>query len=169
MNRQSATYVFGGNQNELNRLLGQAEDLKPESTWLLDQIGIRAGWRAADIGCGPIGVLDLLSERVGPTGAVLGVEREARFAAMARSEIAKRGLQNVSIVEGDTLSTALEKGSFDLVHERLVLINVPVANQQCDRGVDGGIGPSRWHSRRRKLGSRLSCVPSRTPVMANSK
>ena len=59
MNRQSATYVFGGNQNELVRLLGQADDLKPESTWLLDHVGVAKGWRAADIGCGPIGVLDL--------------------------------------------------------------------------------------------------------------
>jgi len=131
MNGQSATYVFGGNQNELERLLGQAEDLKPESTSLLDHVGIEKGWRVADIGCGPIGVLDLLSERVGPTGTVIGVEREPRFAAMARAEIAKRGLQNVSLVEGDTLSTELEKGTFDLVHERLVLINVPVANQHA--------------------------------------
>src|SRR5688572_14827070 len=131
MNCQSATYVFGGNQNELERLLGQAEDLKPESTWLLDHVGIKQGWRVADIGCGPIGVLDLLSERVGPTGTVIGVEPEPRFAAMARAEIAKRGLQNVAIVEGDTLSAALEKASFDLVHERLVLINVPVANQHA--------------------------------------
>ena len=131
MERESASYVFGGNQNELDRLLGQADDLKPESTWLLDHIGIEKSWRAADIGCGPIGVLDLLSERVGPAGTVIGVEREPRFAAMARAEIAKRGLQNVSIVEGDTLSAELEKGTFDLVHERLVLINVPVANQHA--------------------------------------
>lgn len=131
MDRQSATYVFGGNQNELDRLLGQADDLKPESTWLLDHVCVAKGWRAADIGCGPIGVLDLLSERVGPTGTVIGVEREPRFAAMARAEVAKRGLQNVSIVEGDTLSTELKKGSFDIVHERLVLINVPVANQHA--------------------------------------
>jgi SAM-dependent methyltransferase len=131
MNCQSATYVFGGNQNELERLLGQAEDLKPESAWLLDHVGIEKGWRVADIGCGPIGVLDLLSERVGPTGTAIGVEREPRFADMARAEIAKRGLQNVAIVEGDTLSAALEKATFDLVHERLVLINVPVANQHA--------------------------------------
>ena len=131
MSCQSATYVFGGNKNELERLLGQADDLKPESTWLLDNIGVEKGWRVADIGCGPIGVLDLLSERVGLAGTVIGVEREPRFAAMARAEIGKRGLQNVSIVEGDTLNTALEKGTFDLVHERLVLINVPVANQHA--------------------------------------
>ena len=131
MTARSADYVFGGQQNELERLLGQAEDLKPEASWLLDQIGIQPGWKVADIGCGPIGVLDMMSDRVGPTGAVVGIEREPRFAAMARAEIEKRGLRNVSIVEGDALGAAAEKGAFDLVHERLVLINIPPANQQA--------------------------------------
>jgi len=130
MTQASASYVFGGEQDELDRLLGQAEDLKPESTWLLDNLNIQRGSRVADIGCGPIGVLDILSERVGVTGTVIGVEREARFAQMARDEIKRRGLQNVSIVEGDLLSAQLEAGSFDLVHERLVLLNVPQPNQQ---------------------------------------
>ena len=40
MTTKSAVYVFGGERDELERLLGQAEDLKPESSWLLDQIGI---------------------------------------------------------------------------------------------------------------------------------
>ena len=111
--------------------IGTSRGSEAESTWLIDEIGVGKGCRAADIGCGPIGVLDLLSDRVGPSGAVVGVEREARFVAMARTEIAKRGLDNVSIVEGDTLSTELEKGTFDLVHERLVLINVPVSNQHA--------------------------------------
>lgn len=131
MATHSADYVFGGDQNELERLLGQAEDLKPESSWLLDHLAIAPGAKVADIGCGPIGVLDLLSTRVGPAGTVVGIEREPRFAAMAGTEIARRGLANVSIVEGDALSTALEPGTFDLVHERLVLINMPPANQQA--------------------------------------
>lgn len=126
----AADYVFGGDQNELLRLLAQAADLRPESEWLLDEIPVLEGWRAADIGCGPIGILDLLSQRVGATGQVVGIEREPRFAAMAEAEIAKRGLSNTSIVLGDALAPELERGSFDLVHERLVLINMPVANQR---------------------------------------
>jgi ubiquinone/menaquinone biosynthesis C-methylase UbiE len=129
MSTKSAEYVFGGEQNELTRLLGQAEDLKPETSSLFDQIGIEEGWRVADVGCGPIGVLDMLSERVGPGGAVFGIEREPRFASMARAEIEKRGLKNVSIIEGDLHDTRLAPDSFDLVHERLVLINVPESNQ----------------------------------------
>jgi len=131
MSVTSADYVFGGDQNELDRLLGQADDLRPESTWLLDEIGIATGWKAIDIGCGPIGIMDLLAQRVGPTGSVTGLEREARFAAMARSEITRRGLANVSIVEGDALAAQLQPAGYDFVHERLVLINMPAADQRA--------------------------------------
>jgi ubiquinone/menaquinone biosynthesis C-methylase UbiE len=131
MNSQSAAYVFGNSATEQQRLVDQAEGLEPETRWLLDHIGIKKGWRAADIGCGPIGVLNLLSERVGSRGSVIGIEREHRFADMARSEIEKRGLKNASIVQGDVLSAGQESGSLDLVHERLVLINVPELNQRA--------------------------------------
>jgi SAM-dependent methyltransferase len=131
MNYQSADYVFGDNQTELQRLLVQAEGLEPEAKWLLDHIGVERGWCAADFGCGPIGVLDLLSARVGETGEVIGIEREARFTEIAQSIIEQRKLDNVRMVLGDALGTGLERESFDLVHERLVLINVPEANQKA--------------------------------------
>lgn len=120
----SPNYPLGGTSTERDRLLSQAEQYEPTASWLLDQIGVQPGWRAIDIGCGPIGILDLLSRRVGPGGSVIGLEREPRFVEMARAEIARRGLGNVAIVQADGLDTGLEKNSFDLVHERLVLINV---------------------------------------------
>jgi SAM-dependent methyltransferase len=121
----SVSYPLGGTQTELVRLLTQAEAYEPQANWLLDRIGIQAGWRTVDIGCGPIGILNLLSQRVGAAGTVVGLEREARFVAMARAEITKRSLANVQIVEADALNTGLQKGTFDLVHERLVMINIP--------------------------------------------
>ena len=120
----SQSYPLGGTQTERDRLLAQAVQYEPTANWLLDQIDIRPGWRAVDIGCGPIGILNLLSQRVGPRGVVIGLEREQRFVEMARAEIAKSGLGNVTMVQADGLNTGLEKDSFDLVHERLVLINV---------------------------------------------
>jgi ubiquinone/menaquinone biosynthesis C-methylase UbiE len=125
MSEQSDPYVLGGTRTEQQRLVGQAAEFETQSRWLLDQIDIRPGWRAVDIGCGPIGILNLLSERVGMGGSVVGLEREQRFVTMARSEIARRGLNNVEIVQGDALNTGLPKAEFDLVHERLVMINVP--------------------------------------------
>src|SRR4051812_14686357 len=120
----SPSYPLGGTSTERDRLLRQAEQYEPPTNWLLDQIGVQPGWRAVDIGCGPIGILNLLSQRVGPRGKVVGLEREPRFVEMARAEIAKRDLGNVTVVQADGLNTGLEKSSFDLVHERLVLINV---------------------------------------------
>jgi SAM-dependent methyltransferase len=120
----SPSYPLGGTSTERDRLLSQAEQYEPTTNWLLDRIGVQPGWRAVDIGCGPIGILNLLSQRVGPRGEVVGLEREPRFVEMARAEIAKRGLGNVTMVQADGLNTGLEKSSFDLVHERLVLINV---------------------------------------------
>lgn len=120
----SRSYPLGGTQTELGRLLTQAEVYEPQANWLLDQIEIQSGWRAVDIGCGPIGILNLLSQRVGPRGSVVGLEREPRFVEMACAEVTKRGLSNVKVVEADALNTGLEKNSFDVVHERLVMINV---------------------------------------------
>jgi len=125
MSGQSDPYILGGTQTEQERLVAQAAEFEVQSRWLLDQIDIQPGWRAVDIGCGPIGILNLLSERVGKTGSVVGLEREQRFVTMARAEVVQRGLSNVEVVQGDALNTGLPKAEFDLVHERLVMINVP--------------------------------------------
>jgi SAM-dependent methyltransferase len=97
---------------------------------MLDRIDIKPGFRAVDVGCGPIGITNLLSERVGTNGIVIGVEREPRFFDMAREEQSKRGLQNVQLVNADAMKTGLDKNLYDFVHERLVLINIPLASQQ---------------------------------------
>jgi len=75
--------------------------------------------------------MNLLSERVGASGSVVGIEREPRFAAMARAEIAERGLHNVKVIHADALQTGLGKNAFDIVHERLMLINLPRASQDA--------------------------------------
>jgi SAM-dependent methyltransferase len=114
-------YVLGVSVLEQQRLLGQAAALQPEANWLLDQIGVEKGWRAADVGCGPIGVLDLLNDRVGVEGTVIGIERERRFAEMAQAVVAARGLANVKIICSGLESAPTTPETFDLVHERLVL------------------------------------------------
>jgi ubiquinone/menaquinone biosynthesis C-methylase UbiE len=128
----SQFYPLGGTQNERDRLLTQAKAYEPQANWLLDRIGVQRGWRAIDIGCGPIGILNLLSERAGPEGRVVGLEREGRFVEMGKAEIANRGLHNVEIIQADALDTGLEKASFDVVHERLVMINVSARERFLD-------------------------------------
>src|SRR5260370_8845515 len=109
----STSYPLGGTQAELDRLLAQAAIYEPETNWLLDQIGVGPGWRAVDIGCGPIGILNLLSQRVGTRGSVVGLEPESHFVAMAHAEIANPPRNNVTIAESHASNTALAKTTFD--------------------------------------------------------
>jgi SAM-dependent methyltransferase len=48
---------------------------------------------------------------------------------MARAELSERGLSNVKVIHADALNTGLEKNAYDLVHERLILINIPPTSQ----------------------------------------
>jgi SAM-dependent methyltransferase len=131
MSLLSVPYVLGGTLTEQQRLIAQARGLEPHARSLLERIAIKPGSRTIDFGCGPIGILNLLSERVGVDGVVVGVEREPRFAAMAQAQLSERGLRNVRIVVTDAIKTGLEGNSYDFVHERLVLINVPPASQRA--------------------------------------
>ena len=115
-------YPLGGTQVEEERLIRQAFDYEPRARLVLDRIGVQPGSSVADIGCGPLP--SVRTRRRSTSAARACCWWEPRFAARARVEIARRGLTNVSIVDGDALAMPLKKQSFDLVHERLVMINV---------------------------------------------
>lgn len=121
----SNEYVLGGSDAERVRLRAQAAEHKASARSLLKAIGIGRGARVLDVGCGPVGILALLADAVGASGSVVGLEREPKFAEMARAEVARLGRGNVTVVEADALFSGLARGSFDVVHERLVMVNVP--------------------------------------------
>ena len=122
-------YVLGYRQAEQERLQQQAQQLAHESSWLFDQIGVTPGAQVVEIGCGPHGCLELLSERVGPSGRVVGVERSAEAVALARKMVSERTVGNVEVLERDARSTGLPRSSFDVATSRLVLVNVPQPEQ----------------------------------------
>jgi ubiquinone/menaquinone biosynthesis C-methylase UbiE len=116
-------YLLGDGADELAHLVAQAEVYAEEAGQLLDLIGIGPGATVADIGCGVLGILHLLCKRVGSAGRVVGVDREPRMIEAARQVTAGRGLM-VELAEQDAAGLSLPSGSFDLVHERTVLLNV---------------------------------------------
>ena len=85
---------------------------------------MQPGWKAIDVGCGPLGILDLLADRVGPAGEAVGLERESRLVELGQTILAQRGVRNARFVLGDVYSGGLPRASFDLVHARLLLINL---------------------------------------------
>lgn len=120
-----AVYALGSSQGESARLQRQAEELAADSAALLDRVGLRPGQSAIDLGCGPRGVLDMLAGRVAPAGRVVGLDSDPAHAAMAAEFAAGRGLGGVEVVTADARSTGLPPGSFDLVHARTLLVNLP--------------------------------------------
>jgi SAM-dependent methyltransferase len=98
-----------------------AEMWDGEADTLLARIGLVSGAACADLGCGGAGILRSLSRRAGPTGRVVGIERDPALAGAARRFAATHELANVAVVEGDALRTGLPRASFDLVHARFLL------------------------------------------------
>jgi ubiquinone/menaquinone biosynthesis C-methylase UbiE len=121
----SSVYPLGSSAAELDRLRRQARELREDSLALLDRVGIAAGWSAIDLGCGPLGILDLLAERVGPAGRVTGLDSNPASVALARGFAVEQRLANVEVVAGDAHNTGIQAASFDLVHARTLLVNVP--------------------------------------------
>lgn len=120
-----SAYALGRSPFETERLRRQAEELEPDSAALLDRVKRSIGGSAIDLGCGPAGVLALLSEWVGPSGRVVGVDSDPAHVALAREFARERGLVQVEIVQADASQTGLPGSSFDLVHARTLLINLP--------------------------------------------
>jgi SAM-dependent methyltransferase len=122
---QQDQYFLGHSLAEQERLQRQALELAPESNQLFDGIGVGAGCRAVEVGCGPLGCLEILSQRVGPKGSVVGVEMSADAVALARHYLAEHKIENVEVRQGDGKDTGLPRESFDLATARIVLVNIP--------------------------------------------
>jgi ubiquinone/menaquinone biosynthesis C-methylase UbiE len=116
-------YWLGDSQPEIGHLLAQAEFLGPDAAGLLDRIGVAPGASVIDIGCGVLGILPQLRSRVGDGGRVVGLDIEPRLLAIAGQLSTRHGLA-IETVRADAASTGLPPGSFDLVHERMLLLNV---------------------------------------------
>jgi ubiquinone/menaquinone biosynthesis C-methylase UbiE len=118
-------YSLGRNPAESERLRRQADELHAASAALLDRTGLRPGQAAIDLGCGPRGIIDLLAERVAPGGRVVGLDADPGHTAMAAQFAADQQLAAVEIITADARRTGLSSESFDLVHSRTLLVNVP--------------------------------------------
>jgi len=79
-----------------------------------------AGQRVLDVGSS-VGDVALLAARlVGPTGEVVGMDRDGVALAKARTRAAAAALSNIRFVEAD-IATSLSGAQFDAVVGRLIL------------------------------------------------
>ena len=111
-----------GSEAEIERLQLQARCFEGLTRRLIRESGIGRGMRVLDLGAGPGDVAFLVAEAVGPTGSVVGVDREERSVALARRRAAEAGYSNVAFtVAGDDALPA--DAPFDAAIGRFVLIH----------------------------------------------
>ena len=106
-------YVLGTHDEEVARLGLQHRVWRSVVTDCWERAGLTRGSRVIDVGAGPGYATADLAEIVGPTGAVLAIERSARFLAVARERCAQRGLTQVEFREGDLMELSLGDVRFD--------------------------------------------------------
>lgn len=111
--KRETDYVLGTHDEEVVRLGLQHRVWRPVVAECWQRVGITHGWRVLDVGAGPGYAAADLAEIVGPTGAVLAVERSARFLEVARDRCRKLGLGNVEFREGDLMDISLGELGYD--------------------------------------------------------
>src|SRR6516164_3044432 len=95
-NRPSTEYPLGSADDEHERLIRQAIRLESCTGRFFSAAGIAEGQRVLDMGSGVGDVAMLVARMVGPSGQVVGVERDSRSLARARARVTAAGLHNVS-------------------------------------------------------------------------
>jgi SAM-dependent methyltransferase len=122
--RPICRYALGNTDAEHERLMRQGARLAPITERFFRDAGIGPGQRVLDLGSGVGDVAMLAARLVGPSGEVIGVERDPHTITRARSRVTEAGFLNVSFIHSDVDQIACDK-SFDAAVGRFILMYVP--------------------------------------------
>jgi SAM-dependent methyltransferase len=124
MSEDHARYTIAGGREGKRRLDDLAAAMRPHTGSLLDAVGVPAGARCLDVGCGGGHVALELARRAGPTGRVLGLDRDPEVLALARADAAGAGVTTVDFRVGDAgdlPAAAGPRGPFRIAYARFLL------------------------------------------------
>jgi SAM-dependent methyltransferase len=111
---------------------------QPYRRAVVEALPLRPGQVVLDVGCGTGLCCGLIRDKVGPDGAVIGIEESPDMVALAREHIAREGWRNVTVVQAPAEDVRLEGTAdaalFCAVHD---ILQSPGAL----RNVMAGLGP----------------------------
>jgi len=118
-------YVIRGGSAGRARLRVLSRVVAPTTDSLLARLGVAAGWRCLDVGCGGGDVTVRLAELAAPA-AVVGIDVDVPQLEIARQEAAASGRTNVEFraVDAETCDAEIDE-RFDLVFARFLLTHLP--------------------------------------------
>src|SRR5690349_11596876 len=131
------TYVFDPAwQKERDRLTALESLFDGSSRRLMTALGLRAGWRCLEVGCGAGGIARWLADQVGTAGRVVATDLDTRF-------LDGHGRANLDVRTHDIATDALDDGPFELIHARAVLEHIPARDGVLARLV-AALAPGGW-------------------------
>jgi SAM-dependent methyltransferase len=124
-------YVLRGGDEGARRLRLLAAVKWPSTRTLLKRLVLRQGMHCLDVGCG-IGAVTLkLARKVGPSGRVVGTDRDERCIQIARQEAQRRNLP--ADFRAESVGALREEDAFDLVYSRFLLSHLAHPEQAIQR------------------------------------
>lgn len=124
MDTPSPDYLLGNSDMEHERLIRQAKRIAPITERFFREAGIGPGQRVLDLGSGVGDVAMLAAGLVGPSGEVVGVERDTRSIERATGRAADAGYHNMTFTQSDVAQISSNK-PFDAVVGRFILQFLP--------------------------------------------
>ena len=105
-------------EEELKRVKLIEQILDPITIRHLETIRVSKGWNCLEVGAGAGSVAQWLSTHIGTTGKVVATDINTRFLRLISAP-------NLEIRQHDILKDDIEKGLYDLVHCRGLLMHFP--------------------------------------------
>jgi len=121
---QASDYVLGSTDRERERLMQQGAILRGFLASAFRNAGLGPGMRVLDIGCGVGDVAILAADLVGPSGSVVGVDRDAASVAFASKRVDEAGYRNIHFQVGE-FHQFTDLMPFDALVGRFILLYLP--------------------------------------------
>jgi ubiquinone/menaquinone biosynthesis C-methylase UbiE len=120
----TTAYVLGSSDRERRRLMKQGELLRELLADAFRSAGIGPGMRVLDIGSGAGDVAMLAAELVGPTGSVVGLDRDSASVAWATKRVSEAGIANIHFQTAE-FNEFTDSQPFDALVGRFILLYLP--------------------------------------------
>jgi len=113
---------------EKQRLKLMSELLDPLHRSCIEQVGLQAGWRCLEVGCGNGSISEWLAARVAPRGHVVASDIDLSY-------VANLAAPNLEVRQLNILEDPVEQGTYDLVTARAVLHHLHFPGKAIQRMV----------------------------------
>jgi ubiquinone/menaquinone biosynthesis C-methylase UbiE len=123
-NLQVSNYAMGFTNRERERLMRQGTIMREPTAATFRAAGIHPGMHVLDLGSGVGDVAMLVADLVGPTGSVLGLDRDAASVAWATGRVTEAGYTNIRF-QACEFNEFANEFQFDALVGRFILMYLP--------------------------------------------